>query len=125
MHEQPVHIVNAFTANGEHGNPAGVILDADELTEGQMLAIARQVGLSETAFVSESDTATKKVRFFASTEEVDLCGHATIAAWSLLKSLGIIANGAYKQETRAGTLGIDVQDDITFMEQAAARRWLG
>lgn len=120
MSEKTVYIANAFTANGEHGNPAGVVLDAQDLDESQMLDIAQQVGLSETAFVSESDDADKRVRFFTPTEEVDLCGHATIATWSLLKSLGRISNGEYTQQAMAGVLGISVQDDVTFMEQAQA-----
>jgi len=120
MAENVVHIVNAFTANGQYGNPAGVVLDADELTEVQMLDIARQVNLSETAFVSDSTAADKRVRFFTTTNEVDLCGHATIATWSLLKSLGAVTSGHYSQETLAGVLQIGIQDDIVFMEQAPA-----
>ncbi len=120
MSEKTAYIVNAFTANGEHGNPAGVVLETDELTDAQMLSIAQQVGLSETAFVTESDTADKRVRFFTSTNEVDLCGHATIATWSLLKSLGRISNGNYTQQTMAGDLAVSVRNDIVFMEQTSA-----
>lgn len=119
MSEKTAYIVNAFTVNGEHGNPAGVVLDADDLNENQMLAIAQQVDLSETAFVSQSDTADQRLRFFTPTGEVDLCGHATIATWSLLKSLGHITNGSYVQQTLAGNLAVAVQDEIVFMEQAA------
>jgi len=120
MPEHAAYIVNAFTANGEHGNPAGVVLNADELTEAQMLDIARQVNLSETAFVGASNVADKRVRFFTTTNEVDLCGHATIATWSLLRSLGIITPSNYTQETLAGVLKVDVQDDVVFMEQTPA-----
>ncbi|HSX07555.1 MAG TPA: PhzF family phenazine biosynthesis isomerase [Candidatus Saccharimonadales bacterium] len=112
MTEKIAHIVNAFTANGEHGNPAGVVLDADGLSKEQMLAIAQQVNLSETAFVSKSDSANQQVRFFTSTNEVDLCGHATIATWSLLKLLGRITNGGYTQQTLAGNLAITVQTTL-------------
>lgn len=120
MSEKTAYTVNAFTANGEHGNPAGVVLDADQLTDTQMLSIAQQVNLSETAFVSEGDVADRQVRFFTTTNEVDLCGHATIATWSLLKSLGRISNGNYTQQTVAGDLAVTVQDDIVFMEQTPA-----
>jgi PhzF family phenazine biosynthesis protein len=82
-----------------------------------MLSVAQQVKLSETAFVSKSDTADQRVRFFSPTDEVDLCGHATIAAWSLLRSLGHISNGNYMQQTKAGNLAVEVQDDLVFMEQ--------
>ena len=92
MSEKVAYTVNAFTANGEHGNPAGVVLDAEHLSDEQMLTIARQIDLSETAFVSASSRADYRIRFFTTTDEVDLCGHATIAAWSLLRSLGFISN---------------------------------
>ncbi len=45
-------IVNGFVTGGIGGNPAGVVLDADELNENEMLRIAANIGLSETAFVS-------------------------------------------------------------------------
>lgn len=117
---ESLYIVNAFTAEGKNGNPAGVMLDADGLSEDQMCSVAQRVGLSETAFVSESDTADRHVRFFSPTGEVGLCGHATIATWSLLKSLGRLANGTYTQQTMAGDLAVTVQDNIVFMEQAPA-----
>lgn len=106
----------AKTANG--GNPAGVVLDADMLTENQMKQLANTIGFSETAFVSKSETADYKVRFFTPTTEVDLCGHATIAAFSLMKQKGIAKPGNYTQETKAGILRISINDDGIFMEQA-------
>lgn len=117
---EDMHIVNAFTANGENGNPAGVMLHADDLDERKMLVIAAEAGLSETAFVCRSDQATRKVRFFTPMVEVPLCGHATIATWSLLGRLGEIAEGTYTQETQAGLLKIEIQDRLTFMEQTKA-----
>lgn len=46
------NIVSGFVSNGEGGNPAGVVLEADRLSENQMLKVAATLGLSETAFVS-------------------------------------------------------------------------
>lgn len=116
-----LYIVNAFTAGGENGNPAGVMLNADDLDEQKMLAIAADVGLSETAFVSGSNHATHRVRFFTPTVEEPLCGHATIATWSLLNKLGKLSAGTYTQETNAGVLEVSVrQSGLTFMEQARA-----
>jgi PhzF family phenazine biosynthesis protein len=118
---EKLYIVNAFTADGENGNPAGVMLDADGLDERKMLAVAANVGLTETAFVSKSDHVTRKVRFFTPTTEVDLCGHATIATWSLLHELGQLSAGTYTQETKAGLLEVTIQDDgLVFMEQTEA-----
>jgi PhzF family phenazine biosynthesis protein len=116
-----IYVVNAFTARGKNGNPAGVMLQADGLDEQDMLAIAAKAGLSETAFISRSDHATRKVRFFTPTTEVDLCGHATIATWSLLHKLGEISAGTYTQETKAGLLKVTIHNDgLVFMEQTAA-----
>lgn len=116
-----VYVVSAFTAHGAGGNKAGVVLDAGKLSDNQMLRIANALGFSETAFVSASQSATQKVRFFTPTEEVDLCGHATIAAWSLLHRLGL-KPGTYSQETPAGTFGVLINDDGTvFMQQAPPR----
>jgi len=120
MSESPYYIVNAFTAEGQHGNPAAVVVDANDVTEASMQSMATRIGLSETAFVQDSNVATRRVRFFTPTTEIDLCGHATIATWSLLHQLGKMPKGVYTQETGAGILAVDVQDELTFMEQAKA-----
>ncbi len=113
-----VYHVNAFTADSSGGNPAGVVLEADNLNDTQMLTIAKEVGFSETAFISESDKATKKLRFFTPTEEVDLCGHATIASWSLMRHKQLVNVGVSNQDTLAGLLKVDVRaDGLVYMEQ--------
>jgi PhzF family phenazine biosynthesis protein len=62
-----VHTVNAFVDGHEGGNPAGVVLDANSLSSAQELTVAQQMGLSETAFVSASSSATLKLEFFTPT----------------------------------------------------------
>jgi PhzF family phenazine biosynthesis protein len=116
-----VHHVNAFTANNGGGNPAGVVMNADNLNESQMLAIAKEVGFSETAFISKSGVATQKLRFFTPVEEVDLCGHATIASWSHMHRLGIVDEGEHTQETKAGVLKVNVSNKLVYMQQAKAQ----
>jgi PhzF family phenazine biosynthesis protein len=71
----------AFTREGRGGNPAGVVLDAERLTDPQMLSIARAIDYSETAFVlpGEQDQRQLRVRYFSPKAEVAFCGHATIA----------------------------------------------
>lgn len=114
-----VYHVNAFTADSKAGNPAGVVLDADSLSEKEMLTIAKEVGFSETAFISKSEEATRRLRFFTPTEEVDLCGHATIASWSLMHQRNSVDQGISTQETLAGILKVEVgADGLIFMEQA-------
>ncbi|CAH0535786.1 putative isomerase YddE [Vibrio stylophorae] len=114
-----VYRLHAFQAEGRGGNPAGVVLDADGLTEPQMQQIAAEVGLSETAFVMRSSHADVKVRFFTPTHEVDLCGHATIAAFSLLFQLGRLELGQWTQETKAGNLAVKITEQGVVMAQAA------
>ncbi|MGC5323906.1 PhzF family isomerase [Brevibacillus sp. SYSU BS000544] len=74
--------IDSFTKEKFTGNPAGVITNADGLTENEMKKIARELNNSETAFIfSSSDPAYDvHVRFFTPTVEVPICGHATIAA---------------------------------------------
>ncbi|WP_216892636.1 PhzF family phenazine biosynthesis isomerase [Nocardia alni] len=73
--------VDAFTQWPFTGNPAGVVLDADGLSDEQMLALARELNNSETAFVLSADAGDHdmRVRFFTPTTEVPTCGHATVA----------------------------------------------
>ncbi|TVT32473.1 PhzF family phenazine biosynthesis protein [Amycolatopsis rhizosphaerae] len=82
----------AFDVAGEGGNPAGVVLDARGLGEAKMLAIAAEVGYSETAFlVREGDSRRFDVRYFSPLAEVPFCGHATIAsavAFALREGVG-------------------------------------
>ena len=110
-----VYTINSFAKSIEGGNPAGVVLNADALSEDDMRKIAGIIGFSETAFVMNSDLADFKVRFFTPNEEVDLCGHATIATFSTLLSNGYIKPGKYSQETKAGVLKVEVMEDFTVM----------
>jgi PhzF family phenazine biosynthesis protein len=114
-----VHIVNAFPDAPGGGNPAGVVLDADALTAAQKLAIARQVGLSETAFVSASQTATFRLEFFTPARQIAHCGHATIATFSLLRQRGVLGDGRFSKETIDGKRDILLDGDMAFMEQTA------
>lgn len=114
-----VYTLNAFTDDVSGGNPAGVVLDADNLSKNQMQDIAKKVGFSETAFVMKSDVADFRVRFFTPSNEVDLCGHATIATFKLLLLKGLIHTGSYKQETLAGILSVEaLADGGILMEQS-------
>jgi PhzF family phenazine biosynthesis protein len=72
----------AFTTDPAGGNPAGVVLDARGLDAARMLAIAAEVGYSETAFLvrDDADPGRFDARYFAPAQEVPFCGHATIAA---------------------------------------------
>lgn len=69
----------AFSEHVDGGNPAGVVFDAEGISVERMLAIAAEVGYSETAFVTERADRTLSVRYFSPKVEVPFCGHATIA----------------------------------------------
>lgn len=108
------YVVSAFTHNNKGGNKAGVVINADNLTEDKMQFIAKKLNFSETAFVisSKDPSYDYEVRFFTPATEVDLCGHATIGTFYTLGSLGYItpseAPVKLKQKTLAGILEVEV-----------------
>lgn len=108
-----VALVDAFTDAPLTGNAAGVVPHAGKLSVATMEAIARELSVSETAFLSESGEADKRVRYFTPTQEVDLCGHATVASFAYLYERGDVGVGTKTLETNVGVVEIDVEDDGT------------
>lgn len=104
--------VDAFTSIPFGGNPAGVVTDANHIDDSVKQKIAKEMNLSETAFVSSSDKADFKVQFFTPKFEVDLCGHATIATFdTLYKENKLDLNkDKFYQETKAGVLPIEIKN---------------
>ena len=109
-----IYQVDAFSDVPFGGNPAGVVPNAIGLNYNDMLNIAREMNLSETAFIfpMKDEEADYKVRFFTPTQEVDLCGHATIGSFFSLASKGIITGTdnvkIVKQKTKAGILQVEL-----------------
>jgi len=108
--------VDAFTVKVFSGNPAGVVLQAGDLTDLQMQQVAREMNCSQTAFVlppmADGDL---RLRCFTPAVEVDLCGHATLAAFHVLveeKQFGLEKKGAHRLqvETKAGKLAFEVDN---------------
>lgn len=113
-----VYVAAAFSKDDKGGNKAGVVLGRSELISVQKTAIAKEMGYSETAFVLDSDRADFKLQYFTPTEEVPLCGHATIAAFSTLKLLNMLDKPDCTIETGVGILNIHIRDDgLILMEQ--------
>lgn len=113
-----VYVAAAFSKDDKGGNKAGVVLGRSELTSVQKAAIAKEMGYSETAFVLGSGKADFKLQYFTPTEEVPLCGHATIAAFSTLKLLNMLDKTDCTIETETGILNIHIKDDgLILMEQ--------
>ncbi len=75
-----IYQYDAFSSEPNKGNPAGVVIDADDLTDIQMQEIAATVGFNETAFICHSNTADVQIRYFTPCHEMDLCGHGTVAS---------------------------------------------
>ncbi|GAB1855707.1 PhzF family phenazine biosynthesis protein [Flavobacteriaceae bacterium MHTCC 0001] len=76
-----IYIVDSFTDQPFKGNPAGVCILKDELSNWEMLSIAKELGLSETAFIGELNGNNEyPIRFFSPVMEIPLCGHATLAS---------------------------------------------
>ena len=111
MNSIDVTLVKSFTNNGKGGNSAGVVFNADNLTDEQKLKIAQTVGYSETAFVSNDDEADYEVSFFTTSGEVDFCGHATVATFATLYQKGVIGVGNYVQRTKAGMLSVKIKSN--------------
>ena len=116
-----IYQVDAFTSEPYSGNAAGVVPNAKGLSNQQMQMIAKEMKLSETAFVLPGGLDYDfEVRFFTPSEEVDLCGHATIATFSLLKKLGVIepSKSELIQKTKAGNLNIQfLKNESILMRQ--------
>jgi len=91
MRKIEIYHVDAFTSKPFTGNAAGVVPDASGLTEDDMQKIAREMNLSETAFLlpTEHADADYKIRYFTPTSEIDFCGHATIGTvWLMATAYG-------------------------------------
>ena len=114
-------LVDAFTDEPLAGNAAGLVPDADGLNDPQRQAVARELNASETAFLTESDDADAdyRVRYFTPTTEVDLCGHATVAAGAHLHDE--TGDDAFAFETNVGVIDVTVEDGVVWMTQGEAR----
>ncbi|MEU0944341.1 PhzF family phenazine biosynthesis isomerase [Streptomyces canus] len=106
----------AFSSSPEGGNPAGVVLDASTLDDGDMLAIAAELGYSESAFLTAPpegldgpEGRTFTIRYFSPKAEVQFCGHATVAtAVALAERIG---PGELVFATPAGTVPVSVAEE--------------
>lgn len=105
-----VHQVDAFTRERFTGNPAGVVLNADGLTDAQMLAIARELNNADTAFILEADGSDHdlRARFFTPRTEAGFVGHATVAAHYVLSRRRGAAE-RLRQKSRAGIVDVEVR----------------
>ena len=115
-----VYHIDAFSTIQNKGNPAGVVLNGRELPDEQMRGTAAVVGFNETAFLLPSDQADYRIRYFTPGHEINLCGHATMAAVHAMKTRGLLGDKPeFTIETKAGVLPIQLHPDGITMKQAA------
>ena len=112
------YVMDAFSAQIFGGNQAGVALPETPLSDALMQQIAAEFKHSETAFVQKEADGSVTLRYFTPAGEVELCGHATIASFALLRSLDLLQDGLHTAHTKAGDLTIDVAGDTVWMDMA-------
>lgn len=112
-----IYVMDAFSDRIFGGNQAGVALPERELPDGTMQAVAAEMKHSETAFVRLAPDGVH-LRYFTPAGEVDLCGHATVGSFALLRALGKIGDGMHTAHTRAGTLRVEVAGGTVWMDMA-------
>ena len=110
-----IYQVDSFTTERFKGNPAGVVLLENPVSVEWMQNIAMEMNLSETAFVIPKEDKYK-IKFYTPANEIDLCGHATLASAHIMYELGIVENG--KEiifDSNVGDLIIKKEDDFVVM----------
>jgi trans-2,3-dihydro-3-hydroxyanthranilate isomerase len=113
--ERRFYTLDVFTTSRFEGNPLAVITDGDGLSHDAMLAVAREMNLSETVFVQKptEDQALARLRIFTTREELKLAGHPVIGTWFLLAELGVVPaqeGGVHVlQQTGAGVLPVEIR----------------
>jgi len=117
--------VDAFTPRPLYGNPVGVVLDADDLTDEQMQQIANWTNLSETTFVLKPTIAgpAYRLRIFTPVHELPFAGHPTIGSCHAVLEANVVApkDGRLVQECGAGNLPLRIEAS-TGSERAENRR---
>ncbi len=110
--------VDAFTRKLFAGNPASVVLDADDLSDTEMQQIAREVGRGDTAFslAPSSPEHDLRMRFFTPKCEVPFVGHATIAAHFVRATLSPPAAKPLRQQSGTGIIEVDARESSGAVE---------
>ena len=116
-----IAIIDAFTNQTFHGNPAATAMVSEFPDDAKMQQIAAEMNLSETAFVKPLGTNHFQLRWFTPKQEVPLCGHATLAMAHYLREIKAIALDApLIFTTLSGDLTISFEDDLIVMDFPAA-----
>ncbi len=111
-------IVDAFTNQIFGGNQAGVVIlsNSEDFPDASVMQkIAAELKHSETAFVKEVNHNTFKIRYFTPNNEIELCGHATISSFTVLRNEKKLNIGDYVLQTLAGNFNIVVATEYIWM----------
>lgn len=111
----PMYQVDAFTEEIFRGNPAAICILKEWLDEKLMQNIAMENNLSETAFCIVKEDLWE-LRWFTPEEEIDLCGHATLATAYVIFEILNYPGSTVKFTTKSGILTVEKQGDIITME---------
>lgn len=110
------YIVDSFTDKPFTGNPAGVCLVDHDLSEDEMQSIAKELGLSETAFVKQETPSTFSIRYFSPKMEIPLCGHATLASSKIIFDINPDLQQIQFKNINNLILSVSISDDLIEME---------
>jgi len=111
MPTYPFLQVDAVTSQALGGNPCAILFDSDEMDAALMLAIAKEMNLSETSFVRRSERADFGVRYFTPAEEIPLAGHPTIAT-----TFALVQTGRLILEKDLTTITLDMPAGVIEVE---------
>ncbi|MDF1694138.1 MAG: PhzF family phenazine biosynthesis isomerase [Zhongshania sp.] len=110
------YVVDAFSSERFAGNPAAVCLLEGEMSDAEMQSLAAEFNLSETTYLRLLPDGRYSLRWFTPLTEVNLCGHATLAAAHVLWQQCAIASTALRFETRSGELAASLLADGIALE---------
>jgi trans-2,3-dihydro-3-hydroxyanthranilate isomerase len=109
----PYAVLDVFAERALEGNPLAVVHDADDVDEGQMLALARETRLSETCFVQSASAhgADYRNRIWTVRREIPFAGHPSLGVAVAVALRSGTTEGSYVQQTGVGLQRIDVRLD--------------
>ena len=111
-----MYVVDTFTDQVFSGNPAAVCVVEHWPEDSFLLRIAKENALSHTAFVCHQKSDFYELRWFTPTMEIDLCGHATLAAAYVLNRFYCPEHNRLFFSTKSGTLTVERKDSLYGMD---------
>lgn len=117
MSERDFVQVDVFGDRPYTGNPLAVFFDAGGLTAAQMQALAAEMNLSETSFVTAVDRSSYRVRIFTPKEELPFAGHPTLGTAWVLRHLGRLEGDEVQQQSAAGATEVRFEHELVWLRR--------